>query len=75
MYQLDAVGRLAPSSLDVSRAAVRRSAHLAALDSAGRPSRPARSRGRWWAPWAVAVGPRPRAVVRRVTSPRPTQVR
>jgi len=73
MYQLDAVGRLAPSSLDVSRAAARRSEHLAALESAGRLSLRAQ-------PWLSAAGVRlggssTRTVVPPVRTARPTQGR
>ena len=49
--------------------------HSAALDGSAVPPGRHAPAGWWRAPWAVAVGPRPRAVVRRVTSPRPTQVR
>ena len=47
MHQLDPVGRFAPSSLDLSRAAAERHAHLAALRE-GRPRVRLAPRPAWW---------------------------
>lgn len=46
MYQLDPTGRLAPSSLDVSRAAAIRHAHLSILRQPHGQTSPLPARGR-----------------------------
>ena len=62
MYQLDPVGRLAPSSLDVSRAAAARHHHVSSLRRAtASPDHPARGSARRWFRLAAArrsVAPR-----------------
>ncbi|MFL6168811.1 MAG: hypothetical protein ACJ711_03985 [Ornithinibacter sp.] len=74
MYQLDPVGRLAPSSLDISRAAARRHTHLAALHTApGTSSSELHGRS---APvrWARVVVGRAQALARGTRSVRATEV-
>jgi hypothetical protein len=51
MHHLDTVGRWAPSSLDVSRAAAQRHHHMSALQQRGRPRTALRTPGqprRWF---------------------------
>ncbi len=74
MYQLDPVGRLAPSSLDVSHTAATRHHHLAALTTtSGSPSsstyaRPAGAR------WARVVVGRMQALARATRGVHTTEV-
>ena len=74
MYQLDPVGRLAPSSLDISRAAARRHMHLAALDLAPGASSSA-PRGRpAMVRWGRIVAGRVQDLARATRGVRTTQV-